>query len=175
MNILNDELKSGVINRALSSNDKYIVRRVNGCILESKKVSMVSIDRKNFTFSSILVVLLSIQSINFAQQGESPAFDYVDYAGVLKTFVDKKAMVNYRGLKAQSQQLEAYVSAFGRLDRSRYEEWSEKDQIAFWLNAYNGLTLKVIIDNYPIKSSFFKSRIYPKNSIRQISGVWDKI
>jgi len=37
------------------------------------------------------------------------------------------------------------------------------------------LTLKAIIDNYPIKSSWLKSRIYPKNSIRQISGVWKKL
>jgi hypothetical protein len=84
-------------------------------------------------------------------------------------------MVHYSKLKALPQKLGAYVSAIAELDRSRYEKWSEKDKIAFWLNAYNGLTLKVIIDNYPIKSSFLKSRIYPKNSIRQISGVWDKI
>ncbi|MHC4154398.1 MAG: DUF547 domain-containing protein, partial [Planctomycetota bacterium] len=60
-------------------------------------------------------------------------------------------------------------------DANTYGKWSEEGQIAFWLNAYNGLTLKIIIDNYPIKSSFFRSRVYPKNSIRQIAGVWDKI
>jgi hypothetical protein len=35
--------------------------------------------------------------------------------------------------------------------------------------------LTIPFDNYPIKAGFFKSRIYPKNSIRQISGVWDEI
>ena len=56
-----------------------------------------------------------------------------------------------------------------------FERWSEKGKIAFWVNAYNALTLKAVIDNYPIKSSMFRSAVYPKNSIRQIPGVWDKI
>ena len=125
--------------------------------------------------SLALIVLLIFYSIGFAQQDENRPFDYSDYAAVLKTFVNENAMVNYSRLKAQPQQLRAYVSALGTLDRSRYEKWGERDKIAFWLNAYNGLTLKVIIDNYPIKSSFLKSRLYPKNSIRQISGVWSRI
>jgi hypothetical protein len=132
-------------------------------------------DHKSNIFRSAVVMLLSFQYVGFAQPNEDQLFDYTDYATILKTFVDENAMVNYRGLKAQQQQLNAFVSAIGKLERSRYEKWDKKDQIAFWLNAYNGLTLKAIIDNYPIKSSFLKSRIYPKNSIRQISGVWDKI
>jgi hypothetical protein len=100
---------------------------------------------------------------------------YDDYAAALKRHVDKTGMVNYKQLKAKTQQLQSFVAALAALDANTYEKWSEKEQIAFWLNAYNGLNLKVIIDNYPIKSSFFRSRVYPKNSIRQIPGVWDKI
>ena len=142
---------------------------------QSKRVRIMLRDHRDFILGAAIIVLLSFRSISFAQQNEDRRLDYTDYAAVLKTFVDENAMVNYKQLKAQPQQLNAFVSAIGALDRSRYDKWSKKDQIAFWLNAYNGLTLKVIIDNHPIKSSFFKSRIYPKNSIRQISGVWDKI
>ncbi|RME78198.1 MAG: DUF547 domain-containing protein [Planctomycetota bacterium] len=59
--------------------------------------------------------------------------------------------------------------------KKEYKSWSLKEQLAFWINAYNGLTLKLIINHYPIQSSFFKSLAYPKNSIRQISGAWDSI
>ena len=89
--------------------------------------------------------------------------------------MNEEAMVDYSKLKAQRRQLDAFVASMGKLTSETYEKWGEKDKIAFWLNAYNGLTLKAIIDNYPIKSSFFRSRIYPKNSIRQIPGVWKKI
>ena len=106
---------------------------------------------------------------------DSRVFDHSDYAKALTAHVDDQGMVNYRALKATPQDLNAYVQALADLPRSRYDQWSDQEKIAFWTNAYNGLTLKTIINHYPIKSSFLKSRIYPKNSIRQISGVWDKI
>jgi hypothetical protein len=84
-------------------------------------------------------------------------------------------MVNYKELKNSRDKLDSFIDSMAKLDRTTFEKWQEEAKIAFWLNAYNSLTLKAIIDNYPIKASFFKSRIYPKNSIRQIRGVWDEI
>ena len=40
---------------------------------------------------------------------------------------------------------------------------------AFWLNAYNALVLKTVIDHYPIRGQFSE---YPTNSIRQIPGAF---
>lgn len=102
-------------------------------------------------------------------------FDHSPYARALEVHVDDHGMVDYRALKASPQDLNAYIQALAGQPRSDYQQWSDQAKIAFWLNAYNGLTLKTIVNHYPIKSSFFRSRIYPKNSIRQIAGVWDKI
>ena len=102
-------------------------------------------------------------------------FNYNDYAAVLKSYVDDAGMVNYKNLKADSEKLGTFVTSMSKLDPNSFNKWRKKEKIAFWLNAYNAFTLKVIIDNYPIKPSFFKSRYYPKNSIRQIKGVWDKV
>jgi len=110
-----------------------------------------------------------------AEKANKSGFDYSNYDAVLKKFVNENAMVNYSKLKARRHQLDSFVTSLGNLSRQTYEKWNEKQKIALWLNAYNGLTLKAIIDNYPIKSSWLKSRIWPKNSIRQISGVWDEI
>ncbi len=109
-----------------------------------------------------------------AEQGQE-SFSYKNYATVLKDYVDDTGMVNYKQLKAHREKLDTFVTTMSKLDPSSYNRWREKEKIAFWLNTYNALTLKVIIDNYPIKPSFFRSRIYPKNSIRQIPGVWDKM
>jgi hypothetical protein len=100
-------------------------------------------------------------------------FSYGDYAAALKAFVNDQGMVNYRGLKANPQQLNAFVAALGQLDPQVYRGWGEKEKITFWINAYNALTLKAIIDHYPISAGFFKALAYPRNSIRQIPGVWD--
>ncbi len=121
-------------------------------------------------------VLLALASALLAGAGSGEAtLKYDDYAALLKTYVSDTGMVNYKGLKADRRQLDVFVAALGRLEAKNYERWNQKDKIAFWLNAYNALTLKAIIDNYPIKSSFTKSLAWPKNSIRQIDGAWNKI
>jgi hypothetical protein len=103
--------------------------------------------------------------------GSGP-FSYQNYAEALKTFVNDQGMVDYKGLKASSKALDAFLAALGALDPKTFAAWAEKEKIAFWINAYNACTLKAIIANYPIRSSAVASLRFPKNSIRQISGVW---
>lgn len=133
----------------------------------------------------VVLVLAATTAVSVhaqAQTGESKSsseatgLDMKDYADVLSTYVNDKGMVDYRGLQSNRAILDRYAASMARLDPKVYEAWSEKQKIAFWINAYNSLTLRVIIDHYPIKSGGFLSGIrFPKNSIRQIPGVWDKI
>ncbi|MBW8016506.1 MAG: DUF547 domain-containing protein [Planctomycetes bacterium] len=141
--------------------------RVNADMIR-KSISNLFVALLVFAASQIITTQV------FGAEPDNISFDYKDYAKVLKSYVNDTGMVDYRKLKAKPKELNAFVTAIAKLDPKRVAKWSEKEKIAFWLNAYNSLTLKVIIDNYPIKSSFFKSRVYPKNSIRQISGVWTK-
>ncbi len=124
---------------------------------------------------ALLIIFGSINHVGLAVEEGKKSFSYDSYAAVLKSHVDDAGMVNYRGLQAARDKLDEFSAAAARLERKVYEKWGERDKIAFWLNAYNALTLQAIIDHYPIKSSFLKSRVYPKNSIRQIPGVWDEI
>ena len=130
---------------------------------------------KLLLLAAILTVYAIASSNASAANADKPPFNYETYAQVLKTCVDDTGMVDYKQLKANRTRLDIFALAMTRLDSKIYKNWSDSQKVAFWLNAYNALTLKAIIDNYPIKSSFFKSRIYPKNSIRQIPGVWSKI
>src|SRR5262245_16725581 len=97
------------------------------------------------------------------------------YAAALKTYVDDQGMVNYRALRANRTQLDDFAASVGRLDPKVYEGWEEPEKIAFLINAYNALTLEAILANYPIKPSVTGAMLYPKNSIRQIPGVWDRL
>jgi hypothetical protein len=130
---------------------------------------------RSFVLTGFFIASSVFSSQTLAADSEKQGFDYSDFAEMLKINVDDVGMVNYKKLKAEPEKLRAFITELQYLDRKDFDKWSDNEKIAFWLNAYNALTLKAIIDNYPIKSSFFKSRIYPKNSIRQIAGVWDKI
>lgn len=127
-------------------------------------------------------MLLSIPAVSFVcfaavclAADTAGRFNYADYAAVLGKHVDANGMVNYERLKSHPDKLDAFIGAMARLDPNVYQRWSDNDKIAFWLNAYNALTLKVVTDHYPIKASFLRSLVYPSNSIRQIEGVWDEI
>ncbi|MHC4756098.1 MAG: DUF547 domain-containing protein [Planctomycetota bacterium] len=123
-------------------------------------------------FSGFFLVTFSNIKANDANNGK---FSYDDYALILKSYVDSNGMVDYKQLKTNREKLDGFIESMSRIKPKSFDKWSEKEKVAFWLNAYNALTLKAIIDNYPIKASRLKSAIYPKNSIRQIKGVWDKI
>lgn len=104
---------------------------------------------------------------------ETSPFDYEPYESVLSQFVNERGFVDYDALDANAQQLNLFIDTLGKLSRPAFEIWDDEEKKAFWINAYNAITLKKIIDNYPIQSVFFKSIMYPKNSVRQISGFWD--
>ncbi|ESA36787.1 putative conserved secreted protein [Leptolyngbya sp. Heron Island J] len=87
--------------------------------------------------------------------------DYSIYDDVLSTYVDDSGWVNYADLQASRQQLDTFNNGLASVDDATLGGWSEEEQIAFWINAYNSLTLKSIIDQTPIKPS-----------IKDITGVW---
>ncbi len=121
-----------------------------------------------------LMILAFLQWSVLATGSESP-FSFEKYARLLNQHVDDQGLVDYAALKADHSLLEAFLNQVATLPRQEYEGWTRNDQIALWINAYNACTLKAIIDHYPIQSSFLNALAYPKNSIRQISGVWDKL
>jgi hypothetical protein len=99
---------------------------------------------------------------------------YGKYAEVLKDFIDDKGMVDYTTLRRQRLKLKALLREFENLDPNEYRTWTKENKIAFWLNAYNIQMLKIITDNYPIRSSRIL-RLYPgwgPNSILHIKGIW---
>lgn len=102
-------------------------------------------------------------------------FTYDAYDALLNAYVSDEG-VNYVGLKADRADLDGFVAAMGAIEQTTYDGWSEDEQLALWINAYNAITLKYIIDNYPIeKGGIISGAMYPANSIRQISGVWDTL
>ncbi|HEX5132565.1 MAG TPA: DUF547 domain-containing protein [Candidatus Krumholzibacteria bacterium] len=92
---------------------------------------------------------------------------------LLQKFVSDDGRVDYAALKADPTLLDRAVSDIAMLDSAVYASWGEKERLAFWLNAYNTLTLKLIVDHYPIQPASGRQR-YPANSIQQIPGAWER-
>lgn len=90
-------------------------------------------------------------------------------------YVSAQGLVDYAGLKRERAVLDRFSRSLADFPPDVLRSLDSESRIAFWINAYNGLTIQAIVDHYPIKSSFLTSLVYPRNSIRQIPGVWDHL
>jgi hypothetical protein len=62
----------------------------------------------------------------------------------------QQGKVNYKLFKNDKVALENYIKTLSA--NTPATNVSKQEKMAFWLNAYNALTIKLILDNYPIKS-----------------------
>jgi hypothetical protein len=75
------------------------------------------------------------------------------YDLLLRKYVDGRGLVAYRQWKSTPDDLQAlddYLALLGRVDLAKTA--SKEGQLAFWINAYNALTLKGILREYPTTS-----------------------
>ncbi len=97
----------------------------------------------------ILSSLLIILSGTLSAQAEE--IDYTQYEQVLAGCVDGKA-VDYEYLVLNRAPLDSFVMAISRVSYEQLGSMTNDERLAFWINAYNVLTLKAIIDVFPIPS-----------------------
>ena len=102
-------------------------------------------------------------------------FDHAIFDELLQKYV-ANGLVDYQGLKADQQSMTIYLKTLEQVDANKFQQWTKAEQMAFWINAYNAITIEGILRNYPIKWGSIISRArFPQNSIRQIGGFWDKV
>ncbi|MBM3780767.1 MAG: DUF547 domain-containing protein [Acidobacteria bacterium] len=87
---------------------------------------------------------------------------------VLDIYV-RDGFVYYNALRGERARLDRYVATLGEV--AGVDAWEAPRRLAFWVNAYNAFVLQTIIDRYPIRG---KAPQYPTDSIRQISGAFER-
>ena len=88
---------------------------------------------------------------------------------LLKKYVDSQGSVDYPGFKEEAEELQDYLRLLSQNPPAA--GWSVEDQLAYWINAYNALTVQLIADNYPLKSI---KDLNATISIPGVSTIWDK-
>ena len=97
--------------------------------------------------------LLLFLSLIIATNAAAQEFDqaHPSYAKVLTKCVSN-GQVDYAGLKAAPQDLDAYLNELTAVRPEVFASWSKDQRLALLLNLYNAWTLRLIIDHYPLKS-----------------------
>ena len=88
------------------------------------------------------------------------AFNHSSFNDLLQTHVSSSGKVNYNGFKANRTALRNYISSLG--DHMPNNTWTTEDKLAYWINAYNAMTIDLILRNPSVKS------------IKDIDKPWDQ-
>ena len=84
----------------------------------------------------------------------APVFDHnhSKFDTVLKeavVVIGPKSQVRYSLIQKKPGLLDQYLDEVQSVTQSQYQQWSEHEKIAFLINAYNALTIKLILSKYP--------------------------
>lgn len=110
------------------------------------------------TKAYILIVLLAVLAVSLPTKAQN-LNDHA-YNKLLQKHVNSFGEVNYQAIKTDPQLLQASLEGFTKTKPNK--SWSQEERLAYWINAYNAFTIKLIIDNYPI------------NSIKDLKNPWDQ-
>lgn len=112
--------------------------------------------------SCFLILFAALVFTTVSGFGQAGDFDHTHaaFSGVLKGSV-KNERVNYADLKKSPDALGSYLASLAAVKEGTFKGWSKDQRLAFLINLYNAATIKLVVDNYPLKSikdigSFYK-------------------
>ena len=86
---------------------------------------------------------------------------HAPWGQMLKAYVAPSGKVNYAEWKNESKKLGEYINTLAQMPPQK--TWPKTQQLAYWINAYNALTIQLILKHYPLKS------------IKDLNKPWDKV
>ncbi len=86
--------------------------------------------------------------------------DHSQWDKLLKKHVNSEGLVDYKGFQKDQAQLDSYLNMLS--EKNPNNDWSVQELLAYYINIYNAATVKLIVENYPVKS------------IKDIDGAWTK-
>ena len=97
--------------------------------------------------------LVTVLLLLLARPGAAAEFDqtHAGFARVLSAHVTD-AGVAYARLKNNPGELDGYLAQIAAVDPAEFATWERSDRLALLLNLYNAETLRLIREEYPVKS-----------------------
>ncbi|MFN8243726.1 MAG: DUF547 domain-containing protein [Ferruginibacter sp.] len=98
-----------------------------------------------------ILVLASLLMFSMTGKGQTGSvISHQAYNSLLQKYVSAAGKVNYKGLKKEKAVLEGYLQELSKSVPDK--TWNKNASLAYWINAYNAFTIKLILDNYPVSS-----------------------
>jgi len=108
----------------------------------------------------------STVAVNKLTIENSASVSHDEWTSLLSKHVTVKGQVNYKDFIKDNAALEKYLYEISTHPPGK--NWSSAETMAYWINAYNAFTVKLIIDHYPIESIK-----HLKDGLPIITSPWD--
>lgn len=105
--------------------------------------------RKAFILVAVFFISCGNQPPKEAASTKPPS--HAAWSELLGKYVSADGKVNYKGFLQDSVALNSYLNSLSNNPPDK-SDWSKEEQLAYWINAYNAFTVKLIVDHYPVKS-----------------------
>jgi len=115
--------------------------------------------------STVAIITLSCGSK--AQVSDSKPMTHEIWDELVREHVTQNGVVNYKGIMRDSVQFNAYLNLLSS-HHPNEAHWTRDERLAYWINAYNAFTVKLVLDYYPVES--IKDI---KKGIPLVNSVWD--
>ena len=91
-----------------------------------------------------------------SDESNTASIDHGAWQDILDAYVRSDAdgvnLFDYAGLAAHSGDSAGLAEYLGNLEAIDPRDYSRAEQMAYWINFYNALTVKVVLDEYPVDS-----------------------
>lgn len=121
--------------------------------------------KKLLLFTSVMIALQACKVQDYPSDSEPVTHEIWD--SLVREHVTPQGLVDYKGFIQDSAKLNTYLDLLSQ-NHPNDKNWNRNERMAYWINAYNAFTVKLIIDNYPVAS--IKDI---KNGIPFVNTVWD--
>ena len=114
----------------------------------------------------LLVACQSFSTVNDNTLSESKPISHDIFNSLLEKHVNSAGLVDYKSFIKDSMQFNKYLDLLST-HLPNEKNWSRDERLAYWINAYNAFTIKLIMNHYPVKS--IKDI---KKGIPMVSDTW---
>jgi len=117
-------------------------------------------------FIALLTLLITACKVSKKVSNASP-ISHELWDSLLQKHVDDEGWVDYSSFQRDSQILNQYLAQLSA-GHPNDKHWTRDEQLAYWINAYNAFTIKIMVKHYPVAS--IKDI---KKGIPFVNTVWD--
>jgi len=100
---------------------------------------------KHFVMAALSSILIFGPVLLISRGWSQTVVDHSIYSDLLKKYVHQ-GRIDYRGFKTEEAHLDQYLNVLEGVDP---KSLSRNEQFAFYMNAYNAWTIKLILSGYP--------------------------